>query len=399
MELKKVVLACILDNDLKVLAVSRRDNPEDFGFVGGKVDDGEDIDAALDREVLEETGLIIEDKFLFSTDIYKGNEVYTYMVTRISNLKSGELVSPEGLALKFVEPEVLWSEKASFKDFNYKRMQKVFEYINNHDIVKAYNSDNLETFLGLVLPDTWSSIGARVIETGVKFVEKCEWLIGVSDIPNTKRLGSTYLESAVKSTFFRFHDCMHQLWGIPFTSPDFTEEDFYVLKRAQMCGEVAVLTITEFMFGNYLRKTYPEFRGVINNRNSTPMMDRGGVMHGKTYVEIASRLDSILHRKIRPKWLRECPVATKFVDDYVPMLQRDRDNINANWDIMKTHKWIPNGAQNVRYSSNMDSLELTIWMIKDFEHMLHSDEKCDFELAEFNRKRRKRVTVPTEWVY
>lgn len=56
--MKEAVVA-VIRKEGKVLAVSRKDNPEDFGLPGGKVDPGENRLVALSREVLEETGLHI----------------------------------------------------------------------------------------------------------------------------------------------------------------------------------------------------------------------------------------------------------------------------------------------------------------------------------------------------
>lgn len=54
------VLAVIRNNDNEYLTVSRRDNHNDFGFPGGKVDNKETHQQALKREVFEETGYIID---------------------------------------------------------------------------------------------------------------------------------------------------------------------------------------------------------------------------------------------------------------------------------------------------------------------------------------------------
>lgn len=53
------VVALIVDREKKlVLAVSRKDDPNDFGLPGGKVEPGESPQGALRRELCEETGLI-----------------------------------------------------------------------------------------------------------------------------------------------------------------------------------------------------------------------------------------------------------------------------------------------------------------------------------------------------
>lgn len=267
---------------------------------------------------------------------------------------------------------------------------------NEHPIIKASKATDVETFMKILCPIEWHPIVARIIESGVKFDSGlCKWLIGWSDIPNTKKKGVDDLDSALKTCMFKMHDCFHQLWGIPIPSIEFSEEEFYVSKRAQMCGEVSVLTMTEFMFAKHLWDTYPELRTYLESRNSLRMMH--GVLKGKTPVEIAMRLDDILHKNRRPKWLRDDEASTAFADDYVPMLQRDRDNIDHNWEIMKLAKWIPTNAPNIRYSPNVDGLELTIWMITDFYHLLKTDDKVDYALAEFNHQRRQSIIIPEGW--
>jgi 8-oxo-dGTP pyrophosphatase MutT (NUDIX family) len=56
--MKKAVAVLLFDQGM-ILGVSRRDNPNDFGLVGGKLDDGETFEAAAIRETKEETGLDI----------------------------------------------------------------------------------------------------------------------------------------------------------------------------------------------------------------------------------------------------------------------------------------------------------------------------------------------------
>ena len=49
----------LLSNGDKILAVSRKNDPNDFGLVGGKVDKGETFRQAAIRETLEETNFDI----------------------------------------------------------------------------------------------------------------------------------------------------------------------------------------------------------------------------------------------------------------------------------------------------------------------------------------------------
>lgn len=80
--MKYAVQAVILNDKGEVLAVSRKDDHNDFGLVGGKMDPtDESIFDALQREVKEETGLTVyewESELIFAMhkDGYMG---YTYL--------------------------------------------------------------------------------------------------------------------------------------------------------------------------------------------------------------------------------------------------------------------------------------------------------------------------------
>lgn len=59
-ELTLAVTAFIYDG-ARILGVSRKDNPHDYGLPGGKVEDGETLEEACIREVFEETGLTLRE--------------------------------------------------------------------------------------------------------------------------------------------------------------------------------------------------------------------------------------------------------------------------------------------------------------------------------------------------
>lgn len=135
----------------------------------------------------------------------------------------------------------------------------------------------------------------------------------------------------MKSVIFRVHDFLHQLWGLPHPE-NFSEEEFYYFKRAQMCGEMAVLTLTEFVYCKWLYSAYPEASRFLLERNALQMLQ--GPLAGKSTLEIALRLDELLHKKIRPRWVREHRYSMAFCDDYVPMLGKrssaDRPELGSN---------------------------------------------------------------------
>lgn len=272
--------------------------------------------------------------------------------------------------------------------------------INDYDVFfKAFNTRDVAEFMRLVFPPSWAGVAARILESGVEFDDgMCAWAPRWSKIPLTIRCGETDLHTAVKSCLFRAHDFLHQLWGLPIPSHRMDEDDFFLFKRAGMCGEVAVLCISEFGLANYWYQKCHDlysFQTMFAERNAIPMLL--GPLQGKTMVQVAQRLDELLHKKTRPRWVREHAPSTAFVDDYVPMLEADRSNIDHNWQLMKRNQWRPTTAPNSRYSPNLDGLELTQWMVNDFYHLLDTDPMVDEALREFNRERRAKIVLPIGW--
>jgi hypothetical protein len=261
---------------------------------------------------------------------------------------------------------------------------------------EAFDTRDVERFLALLFPPTWAGLTARIVESGVEFSDvMCPWAPRWSRIPPTVRRGADVFSTEVKSCLFRVHDCLHQLWGLPIPGQQFTEDDFYLYKRSQMCGEVAVLTLTEFIVAQHFYDTYPSTQALLWSRNAIPMLK--GPLRGKSPLQIALRMDDVLHKKRRPKWVRDHEPSTAFCDDYVPMLEYDRLDIDHNWALMKRAAWTPFGAPDARYSRSLDGLELTTWMITDFYHQMDTDPSIDTGLRDFNRLRRQRIVLPAGW--
>jgi hypothetical protein len=261
---------------------------------------------------------------------------------------------------------------------------------------KAFHTRNVQEFINLVFPDEWAGVGARIIETGVQFSDEIgPWAARWTPVPPTVKYGKNDHETHVKSIFFRLHDLLHQLFGIP-VPVDFSDDEFYMFKRSVMCSEVAVLTLTEFIFGKHVYDNFPDLRPLIESRNAVPMLF--GPLKGKDVFEIAARMDDILHKKSFPKWVRDSGPSVAFYNDYVPMLERDREDLDHQWSVMKRLNWTPkDNALAIRYDKNLDGLELTIFMIREFLHQCKTAPIVDISLAEFNRKRRANIILPKPW--
>lgn len=116
--MKNAVCVLIVDKDNNLLSVSRKDNHNDWGLPGGKLEENESfIDAAI-RETLEETGYSIEvvdtsnyfehsdNEYLVRT--YKAKIIY-YLRTPVSEEETGLVSFKNKLDLL----------KGSFSQYNY----------------------------------------------------------------------------------------------------------------------------------------------------------------------------------------------------------------------------------------------------------------------------------------
>jgi 8-oxo-dGTP pyrophosphatase MutT (NUDIX family) len=120
--------ACVyICNDKnQVLAVSRRDDKNNFGLVGGKVDPGETDAQAGIRELFEETGISLD--MMSIRKIYEATDDFEYWTTCYLVLPEVYVPEPssceKGFTVKWVEREQLIA--GCFGNFN----KKLFKIID-----------------------------------------------------------------------------------------------------------------------------------------------------------------------------------------------------------------------------------------------------------------------------
>lgn len=273
------------------------------------------------------------------------------------------------------------------------------------DLEKAFLTRDVAEFMDLVFPPSWGGIKARIIETGVIFLDGKDdegmekFALGWSFITPTMRMSKrgNIKETWLKSIIFRVHDVLHQLFSL-FVPQTWDDEELYSLKRMWMCAEVSVLTLTEFVYCQWLYDTQPHLREFLEHRN-TLLFKNTTQLSGKTPQDTASVLDQLLHLKARPKWVTDSEYGVKFLDDFVPMLEEDRVNIDHNLRILREQtdkeylKFMPTPC----YGKHLDGRELTVWMIRYFETLMDTGSEPDMMLAEFNQSRRSHINLPDSW--
>lgn len=259
---------------------------------------------------------------------------------------------------------------------------------------------DIEAFTEQVLPPAWGGVRARILESGATMsAVPCPWAPRWTPVPPTRRIGRCDDESRMRSIIFRVHDCLHQLWGLPHPGDLDSEDDARDYKKAQMCGEIVVLTLTELVYAKWLHERFPELRDWIDGRCAVPMTR--GVLQGKTTLQMAQRVDELLHKGWTARWAREDPATAAWTAYYRPMLQRDRDTIDRCWEAMRAEPdWIRRGlagAPHARFASSLTGLELTTWMVTDFEQILGTAPSPDRALVAWNRERRSKIVLPAGW--
>lgn len=113
--------ACVLvcTDDGMVLAVSRKNDPYDFGLPGGKVDQGESPKEAAARELAEETGLVATRL----RQVFKEFDGSYCCYTFVGDV-SGSINTDEEGVVRWVHPDVLLSS-SRFAPYN----RKLFKHV------------------------------------------------------------------------------------------------------------------------------------------------------------------------------------------------------------------------------------------------------------------------------
>jgi 8-oxo-dGTP diphosphatase len=128
------VVAVIIKDGL-ILSINRRNNRKLYGLIGGRVEDNEELEQALIREVKEESGLDVKACVKFFERVEpKHNEsgqdfrCHCFYVSEWS----GDLVSSEEGDLAWLTQEELTSkDKGAFATYNALAFEELLKFIVN----------------------------------------------------------------------------------------------------------------------------------------------------------------------------------------------------------------------------------------------------------------------------
>lgn len=129
----------LIIKDGLVLAISRRNRPNDLGLIGGKLDENETSREAVAREIQEETSLIVDPydcHLIYSADVgkLKRELVECYIVL---NWQGEPRAMEEGFVVQWVPWETLF--KGTFANFN-KNVYEIYKVMKD-GYLKAIESE------------------------------------------------------------------------------------------------------------------------------------------------------------------------------------------------------------------------------------------------------------------
>ncbi len=125
----KIATKTIIAKGDKILMARNHKNPDTWDLPGGRIDIGEDIEAAVKREIMEELGVdAVPGPFLYSEQlVHTGDDTAHFFITLLATLKNPSdnfKIPSEELA------EVKWVSKHELDEM------KV--YANCVNAIKAY---------------------------------------------------------------------------------------------------------------------------------------------------------------------------------------------------------------------------------------------------------------------
>lgn len=119
--MKQAVVVLLKNSNGQILGVSRKDDLDNFGLIGGKLEKNESLEQAAIRETKEETGLVITNL----QKIFEHSENLEYHTTCFSADYSGEINTSEKGSVRWIDWEYLF--KGSFGDYNRKLFAAIKE--------------------------------------------------------------------------------------------------------------------------------------------------------------------------------------------------------------------------------------------------------------------------------
>lgn len=131
--MREVSLA-IIEVGNEIVLVSRKYDKNNFGFVGGKVDEGETTYEAMVRETYEETGISVSSAVLIDTRVYGKYLMNCFLVTEVETDNISDTINKfnennidEGF-VKLGNKDILVNENSSHRVYN----NEILKKLNKH---------------------------------------------------------------------------------------------------------------------------------------------------------------------------------------------------------------------------------------------------------------------------